>query len=124
MLSGRRAFAGDSAADTISATLNAEPAAMDPHVSSDHPLLSRIVRRCLEKRPDRRFQSAHDLGFALEAGADGSGASATAGAVAGSGARHRRGSALVIGALLVLAAAGGWLVWGRRRMRACSRPDT
>ena len=67
MLSGRRAFAGDSAADTISATLSTEPPEADAHVSGVPPLLNLIVRRCLEKRPEARFQSAHDLAFALEA---------------------------------------------------------
>jgi len=64
MLSGRRAFHGETAADTISAVLNADPADLDVTIP---PALDRIVRRCLEKRPDLRFQSARDLAFALEA---------------------------------------------------------
>jgi Tol biopolymer transport system component len=68
MLSGRRAFQGDSAADTMSAILKEEPpdlSAANPNVS---PGLERIVHHCLEKNPEQRFQSARDLGFALEIG--------------------------------------------------------
>jgi serine/threonine protein kinase/Tol biopolymer transport system component len=66
MLSGRRAFEGQSRADTITAILKEQPQplpATDSHVT---PGLMRIVDRCLEKNPGARFQSTHDLGFALE----------------------------------------------------------
>jgi serine/threonine protein kinase len=67
MLSGERAFHGDSAADTMSAILRDEPPDLthsDPKIS---PSLERIVRHCLEKNPEQRFQSAFDLAFDLEA---------------------------------------------------------
>jgi Tol biopolymer transport system component len=67
MLAGRRAFRGDTMVDTITAILKEESPdlpADDPHIS---PALVRIVDRCLEKSPARRFQSAGDLAFALEA---------------------------------------------------------
>jgi eukaryotic-like serine/threonine-protein kinase len=66
MLSGVRAFRGDSYADTISAILKENP--LDLPVADRHipPALVRIVDRCLEKSPSVRFQSAGDLGFALE----------------------------------------------------------
>jgi Tol biopolymer transport system component len=66
MLSGRHAFEGQSRADTITAVLNEHPPPLpvtDAHLA---PGLRRIVDRCLEKNPGARFQSAHDLGFALE----------------------------------------------------------
>jgi Tol biopolymer transport system component len=66
MVSGQRAFHGDSAADTMSAILMKEP----PDISvtnRDIPAgLERIVRHCLEKNPEERFYSAHDLAFDLE----------------------------------------------------------
>jgi serine/threonine-protein kinase len=64
MLTGKRAFRGSSPADTISAILKEEPelAATVPGVT---PALTRIVRRCLEKSPQERFQSARDLAFSL-----------------------------------------------------------
>jgi Tol biopolymer transport system component/serine/threonine protein kinase len=66
MLSGERAFKGETAADTMSAILSKEPPDLDIAKLSISPGLDRIVRRCLEKSPDLRFQSANDLAFALE----------------------------------------------------------
>ena len=67
MLTGRRTFKGESGVETMNAVLNGEPSPIlevNPQVP---PLLERIVRRCLEKDPENRFQSARDLAFALEA---------------------------------------------------------
>ena len=68
MLTGRRAFRRDTAAETMTAILKEDPPELsdDPahHVS---PALDRIIRRCLEKSPEQRFQSARDLSFALGA---------------------------------------------------------
>jgi len=65
MLSGKRAFHGDSAADTMSAILTKEPAELSETNRNIPPGLERIVRHCLEKNPEERFQSAHDLAFDL-----------------------------------------------------------
>jgi len=67
MLAGRRAFDGASAAAVMSAILRDEPEELQEINDKIPPPLERIVRRCLEKRPGQRFQSAGDLGFALEA---------------------------------------------------------
>ncbi|HEY3204266.1 MAG TPA: protein kinase [Thermoanaerobaculia bacterium] len=67
MLSGSRAFRGDSAADTMSAILKEDPPDLSVTNQSISPGLERIVRHCLEKSPERRFHSAHDLAFDLEA---------------------------------------------------------
>jgi serine/threonine protein kinase len=67
MLTGKRAFAGASSADVISAILHSDPPALSTGSSEIPPAAARIVRRCLEKSPERRFRSAHDLGYALEA---------------------------------------------------------
>ncbi|HSB36336.1 MAG TPA: LpqB family beta-propeller domain-containing protein, partial [Thermoanaerobaculia bacterium] len=66
MLSGRRAFSGDSAADTMSAILREEPPDLSVTNQNVSPGLERIVRHCLEKNPEQRFHSAHDVAFALE----------------------------------------------------------
>ena len=66
MLSGERAFQGETAADTLTAILTKDPSDLDSARLSLAPGLDRIVRRCLEKTPDRRFQSANDLAFAIE----------------------------------------------------------
>src|SRR5215471_2893323 len=66
MITGRRAFQEESLAETMSAIVKEEPPDMAESNPNISPSLERIVRRCLEKKPDRRFQSASDLGFALE----------------------------------------------------------
>ena len=62
-LSGRAAFPGKNAIEVGYATLRDEPAELPASVP---PAVARLVARCLEKMPDRRFQSARDLGFALD----------------------------------------------------------
>ena len=72
MVTGRRAFDADTPVDVLAAVLHAEP----PEIRADlrvPPALDRIIRRCLEKRPEERFQSARDLAFALEGVVSGSG---------------------------------------------------
>jgi len=67
MITGRRAFKRETMAETMTAILKEEPeelSASNPNIS---PALERIVNRCLEKKPERRFQSTADLGFALDA---------------------------------------------------------
>ena len=69
MLTGQRAFRGLSPADTMSAVLNDPPSTLE--FNADTPAaLARIVRRCLEKDANERFQSARDLGFAIESISD------------------------------------------------------
>jgi len=75
-LAGRRAFSGASPADTMTAILRDEPAPLGSGSRTPQPVQD-IVRRCLEKRPEDRFQSASDLEFALSAAA-GSGTVAVA----------------------------------------------
>src|SRR5262249_10892333 len=67
MLSGRRAFHGESAADTMSAILREEPADLSATNQNISPALERLVNHCLEKNAEQRFHSASDLAFALEA---------------------------------------------------------
>jgi serine/threonine protein kinase len=78
MLCGRHAFTGDTNADTMIAILKEDPL----QISGTGPVIpaamERIVRHCLEKDPEARFQSAHDLGFALEAVSTGTGVSGVA----------------------------------------------
>ncbi|HET9768820.1 MAG TPA: serine/threonine-protein kinase, partial [Thermoanaerobaculia bacterium] len=65
MLSGGRAFQGASPVETLTTILVAEPAGLEALSTGETPELGRIIRHCLEKRPEERFQSAHDLAFAL-----------------------------------------------------------
>ncbi|HXY16260.1 MAG TPA: protein kinase [Terriglobales bacterium] len=66
MLAGKRAFAGETFADTIGAIVKENPPSLSQLVPDIPPGLERIVFRCLEKNPVQRFQSASDLAFALE----------------------------------------------------------
>jgi Tol biopolymer transport system component len=66
MLSGQRAFHGDSAAETMSAILREEPPDLSVTNQNIPPGLERIVRHSIEKNPEQRFHSAHDLAFDLE----------------------------------------------------------
>jgi serine/threonine protein kinase/Tol biopolymer transport system component len=67
MLSGERPFRGDSSVETMNAILKEDPPELVTANRSVPPALDRIVRRCMEKTPGERFQSARDLAFALEA---------------------------------------------------------
>jgi Tol biopolymer transport system component len=67
MVSGRRAFQRDSSAETMHAILKEEPADLTGTSRALPPALERIVSHCLEKRPEERFHSAHDLAFDLKA---------------------------------------------------------
>jgi serine/threonine protein kinase len=67
MISGQRAFRRETMAETMTAILKEEPQELSASNPNINPALQRIVNRCLEKKPERRFQSTSDLGFALEA---------------------------------------------------------
>jgi len=106
MLTGRRAFKGTTAADTLSAILREDPTEPLATVSSVPLGLLRVMRRCLEKAPEDRFQSARDLAFDLE-GATSESRPATTEV----GARTRRARVLapLLGAGVAVAAAVLWL---------------
>jgi serine/threonine protein kinase/tetratricopeptide (TPR) repeat protein len=70
LLCGQPAFTKATAADTLSAILNEDPANISQILPATPPGLGRVVRRCLEKNKEQRFQSASDLAFALEALSD------------------------------------------------------
>lgn len=67
MVTGQRAFKRETAADTMAAILNDDAPELAESGRQVPPALDRIVRHCLEKPPEQRFQSAQDLAFDLEA---------------------------------------------------------
>jgi serine/threonine protein kinase/Tol biopolymer transport system component len=67
MLSGQRAFRGETAMDAMTSVLREDPPDLSRVIPAVPPALVRIVDRCLEKTPARRFKSADDLAFALDA---------------------------------------------------------
>jgi eukaryotic-like serine/threonine-protein kinase len=66
MILGQRAFRRDTSAETMTAILKEDPPDLTLTGKPISPVLERIVRRCLEKNPLQRFQSARDLAFNLE----------------------------------------------------------
>jgi Tol biopolymer transport system component len=66
MATGRRAFAGESGASLITQIMSADPPSMREVQPVTPVALERIVRRCLVKAPEQRWQNAHDIGAALE----------------------------------------------------------
>ena len=111
MLSGKRAFRGDSAADTMSAILREDPPDLSLTNQNISPGLERILRHCLEKRPEQRFQSARDLAFDLESL---SGLSAPRLGPSALKARRRLSTPAALAALIAALAIGmlaGWSIW-------------
>src|ERR1700720_2399468 len=101
MLSGKKAFHGETAADTMSSILKEEPPELvDPHLNIP-PALERIVRHCLEKNPAQRFHSISDVAFGLEV-LTGISSATTSGAQRAAPAPSRRGWLLPAGAAIAL----------------------
>jgi serine/threonine protein kinase/Tol biopolymer transport system component len=67
MLSGNKAFHGDSVVELMNAILKEDVPELVDENRRVPPSFDKLMRRCLEKRPELRFYSAHDLGFALDA---------------------------------------------------------
>ena len=114
MLTGRRAFQRETAAETMTAILREDAPALVGGRGDLSPALERIVQHCLEKNPVERFQTARDVAFALE-NLSGSGqvAPARVTAVDVAPTLPRRRPAVIAIAALVLAAGafalGRWL---------------
>jgi Tol biopolymer transport system component len=109
MISGRRAFKGESSVETMSAILKEDPPEMSESGLHVSPGMERIIRRCLEKSPPQRFQSAKDLAFALDTITSSSVSAATPALPAKASRWIKVGA--VVGALAVLAVAA--LAWRR-----------
>lgn len=65
MVAGRRAFVGETPADTMTSILKEEPTSVRSSAAGVGPELDRVIHRCLEKEPEQRFHSASDLAFTL-----------------------------------------------------------
>ncbi len=125
MVTGRRAFPGDTPTEALFATLRTEPrdpADLVPALPAD---LRRLILRCLEKKPDRRFQTAADLAFALRTAFAGSGSgpafvSGTESTLALTHAEpfpaRFRAASVAVGGMVLAAvlAAGAWLLFFRQ----------
>ena len=99
MVTGRRAFEGESPASVVASILSKTPTRMSELTPLTPPSLERVVRECLAKDPDARWQSAADLGSEIRWISEES--------VPSTPRRSRRTWALLAGAI-VLAAIAGW----------------
>jgi Tol biopolymer transport system component len=120
MLTGSPPFRRDTGADTVSAILNEEPQGLTS-AAGVTPALERIVRHCLEKRPEDRFQNARDLIFALQSLSQPSPAPVQ-GAPRHSPVR-RNAVALAAAAVVAAAAAAGYLFGARTPAASSPTPE-
>jgi len=127
MLSGKRAFHGETPADTMSSILKEDPPELSETNRNVSPALERIVQHCLEKSPEARFHSASDIAFDLEhlSGLSGSAARVAAGSGANLAVgQPRRKLLIAIAAGIVIAGAVyglGW--WSGRGSARVSQPE-
>jgi eukaryotic-like serine/threonine-protein kinase len=105
MLSGRRAFPGATAADVMTAVLTHEPPELSTVLPQLSPALERLLRHCLEKQPEERARSAHDLAFELESLG---GASTPSGTAAARTGQRRLARWLWVAPVLAAVLALGW----------------
>ena len=116
MLSGKRAFSRPTAVDMISAVLNEDPPELARLRKDIPPALDHVVRHCLEKNRDRRFQSASDIAYDLS---EQSGPlSAPARYVTSSGKKKR----LLAGAAAVAVFVAAWIFLARLPRREAAAP--
>jgi len=113
MLTGERAFRGDSAAETMAAIAQKDPPELAESSGRFALPVERILRHCLEKRPEDRFDTAHDLAFAIETAMGVSSVPRTA-ATATSALRRRPLLGWTLGAAAVAAAFAMGLFAGAR----------
>jgi serine/threonine protein kinase len=124
MLTGRKAFDGRSQSSLIAAIMHVDP----PRISELKPMISpavaRVVKVCLAKDPDQRWQSAHDLASELQWISEGSSHLPGAAAVSKSNAgRRRRTAGLAIAACLLSASAAAVGVWTLKSSSSAPAPS-
>ena len=119
MATGKKAFEGKNRTSLIAAIVSSQP----PPISAVHgmspPALDHIVRKCLEKDPDDRWQSARDVAAELKWIAEG-GSRAGIPAALSSRRRTRESAAWSAAALLGLTAIGFAVAWARRTPEVAS----
>jgi eukaryotic-like serine/threonine-protein kinase len=112
MATGKRAFEGSTQASVISAIMSADPAPMTSLQPMTPPALDRVVKRCLAKDPEERWQSPNDLTNELKWIAEGGSQAGAMPVPAGKGIGALNSRGLVLSAGIFLGAAiAGIAVW-------------
>jgi serine/threonine protein kinase len=104
MVSAKRAFQRDSAVETMNAILKEDAPEISDLNMPISPGIDRVIRRCLEKNPERRFQSASDLAFAIETLSSPSGTSKAVPAIAKPGRQRWMIAAIAVAAVALAGA--------------------
>jgi serine/threonine protein kinase/dipeptidyl aminopeptidase/acylaminoacyl peptidase len=117
MVTGGRAFPARSKASLIASILTAHPPSIRESQPASPPALDRIIRTCLQKEPDERFQSAHDVRLAMEWIGENAPAAATQSATRSA---RRAAPTTVAAFLFALAAAVAALLFVQERL---ARPE-
>jgi len=120
LLAGQKAFKRDTASDTIAAILKEEPPELVHSGRNISPALDHIVRHCLEKDRENRFQTAKDVAFALSEASSPSTLSSGQHILVEPAARGRGKTVGITAGLLVLLAAAGLFLWKRPRLGGSS----
>jgi Tol biopolymer transport system component len=118
MATGRKAFSGASQASLITAIMSSEPPSISTIQAMSPPALDRVVKTCLAKDPEDRWQSAADIKRELRWIAEGSAAGVAAPAVVVAGRRNRERLAWIAAVLLAALAAGALALLTSRRSPA------
>ncbi len=114
LLSGKKAFKRDTASDTMAAIMRDEPPELTQSGRNVSPALDHIVRHCLEKDRENRFQSAKDVAFALSEASSPTTAAASGSYIAPPPPRRGPGKAIGIAAACVAVFAIAALFFWRR----------
>jgi Tol biopolymer transport system component/predicted Ser/Thr protein kinase len=113
MATGRKAFEGKTSASVMAKILEVDPPPMTSLQPMTPPALDRVVKKCLAKEPEKRWQAASDVCDELKWIAEGGSqvASAPMAAVKGAGPFGRRALLFSLGTLLLGAAVSGVAIW-------------
>jgi TolB-like protein/Flp pilus assembly protein TadD len=114
LLTGKRAFKKTTSSDTMVAILRDEPPELSGTTSAISPALTRILRHCLEKNPEARSQSAHDVAFQLDAmGSLSTSAGVASAEPAAAAPRAPRRLVPVVPVAIAVLAVGAFALWRR-----------
>jgi eukaryotic-like serine/threonine-protein kinase len=114
MATGRRAFEGKTSASVMAKILEVDPPSMTSLQPMTPPALNRVVKRCLAKEPDNRWQTASDLGESLRWIAEGGSQAGLAAPVVAQ-RKSRERVAWSVAAIAIVTAALGWVAFAYLR---------